>query len=109
MKRKSISPKERLRLFTLHGGVCHLCGGKVHQGEAWEISHEIPLELGGSDEDDNNKLVAHKKCHRVRTSERDIPMIAKAHRLERKHLGIKTNKRPFPKRIDPWGKGYHYK
>ena len=94
--RKSLSTRDRLRIFTLHGGVCHLCGGKVQAGEAWDVSHDTPLELGGDDDDENRKP-AHRKCHRAYTAAVDIPNIAKAKRREAKHLGAKApSARPLP-------------
>lgn len=96
MTRRSISTRERLRLFTLHGGRCHLCGGLIQVGDRWEISHDIPLELLGPD-DDQNRKPAHYKCHRTHTSEVDIPAIAKAKRREAAHTGA-TARKPWPKR-----------
>ncbi len=98
MTRRSLSAKERLRLFTLHGGICHFCNGRINGvREGWDISHELPLELGGSDEDDANMKPAHRKCHRAHTSAVDVPAIAKAKRIERKHLGIAPKQsRPMP-------------
>lgn len=104
--RRSISAKERLRLFALHGGVCHICTGKIDATrEAWEVSHDIPLELGGDDDEANRKL-AHKKCHRALTAGTDIPNIAKAKRREIKNLGAKKSNyrwpsRPFASRRTP--------
>ena len=97
MTRRSLSTRERLRLFTLHAGVCHLCGDKIDgTREAWEISHDLPLALGGADDDDNRKP-AHAKCHRRRTSERDIPAIAKSGRQRARHVGAKPrSSRPLP-------------
>ena len=94
--RRSRSSSDRLRLFQLHGGACHLCSGKIQVGEAWEISHDIPLELGGAD-DDSNAKPAHKKCHARQTAEIDVPAIAKAKRRERKHAGIRK-----PRSITRW-------
>ena len=95
MNRRSISTRERARLFALHGGICHLCNGKIGVGERWEVSHDIPLELGGEDDDANRKL-AHYKCHRDHTAKTDIPQIAKAKRREARHIGAKTSKQPLP-------------
>ncbi|WP_377838743.1 HNH endonuclease [Bosea sp. UC22_33] len=89
MNRRSLSTRDRLRIFTLHGGICHLCGGKVQAGEAWEVSHDTPLELGGAD-DDANRKPAHRKCHRAHTAAVDLPNIAKAKRREARHLGAKA-------------------
>jgi len=101
--RRSISAKERARLFLLHGGTCHLCGGKINGAvEAWEISHDLPLALGG-DDDDANRLLAHAKCHRARTSDRDVPMIAKADRQRARHLGLR------PRPTFPGGKASKWK
>lgn len=96
MKRRSLSTRDRLRIFTLHGGICHLCGGKVLAGEAWDVSHDTPLELGGPDDDENRKP-AHRKCHRSHTAAVDLPNIAKAKRREARHLGAKApSSRPLP-------------
>lgn len=96
-QRKHITAKERLRLFLLHKGICHLCGGKINgKVEAWDISHDIPLEMGGADDDENRKL-AHRKCHRAHTAAVDQPNIAKAKRREMKDMGAKP-RRPWPSR-----------
>lgn len=91
-KRRSLSTRERLRLFQLHGGVCHFCNGKINGAiERWEISHEIALELGGNDDDENRKP-AHYKCHRAWTAKHDIPAIAKSNRIRAKNVGAKKAK-----------------
>jgi 5-methylcytosine-specific restriction protein A len=93
MKRRRISAKERLDILTRNNSRCHLCLGEIHpEREAWEVSHDIPLELGGDDFGENLKP-AHKKCHRVQTSEIDIPAIAKMRRVRAKYLGAKPASR----------------
>ena len=95
MARRSLSTAKRLAVFLAHGGVCEFCMGKITVGQLWEISHSVPLELGGAD-DETNMRPAHKKCHRTHTATVDIPDIAKAKRREAKHLGAKPKK--------PWSK-----
>lgn len=85
MSRKSFSRKERVRLFDLHGGRCHLCNQKIQVGEAWELEHIVPWELTRDDSDDNVKP-AHKFCHKEKTAD-DIDAIRKADRIRAKHIG----------------------
>lgn len=96
MTRKRITTKMRAQIFERHRGVCDICGGKISAGELWEVSHRIPLEAGGAD-DETNHFPAHKKCHRDQTSKIDIPMIAKVKRIRANHIGAKAPSRnPLP-------------
>lgn len=105
-KRKTISSKERLRIFNLHGGICHFCSGKIKVNEEWEVSHVIEFRLTQDDSDENRKP-AHKKCHRDYTYTEGNPMLAKVERLRLKNMGIrpqptrKLQSRGFPKRALP--------
>jgi 5-methylcytosine-specific restriction protein A len=99
-KRRRISAKDRIALFQRECGLCHLCNGHIQAGEAWDISHEIPLELGGAD-DETNMKPAHRKCHRSHTAMVDAPMIAKAKRTEAKHLGATRPKGSIAQRAKP--------
>lgn len=94
-KRARISTTRRVKLFQVKRGLCHLCGMVVRAGETWEVSHVIPLELGGAD-DESNWDVAHRKCHREHTAQNDIPAIAKAKRMEARHIGASVPKKPLP-------------
>jgi len=95
MTRIRITSKVRADIFLRHNGVCHLCSLKVHPGEEWDVSHEIPLEAGGKD-DETNWLVAHRKCHRHHTAKVDAPLIAKVKRIHQRHIGAKKSKNPLP-------------
>lgn len=100
MTRRRHSAKDRARIFADAGGVCHLCGGTIQTGEAWEIEHVIALELSG-DDTDANKRPSHIKCHRAKTAD-DAGKIAKAKRNEARHIGAKRPKQQiksagFPK------------
>jgi 5-methylcytosine-specific restriction protein A len=93
--RRHISTTKRVDLFKRMGGVCHLCHGKVNAGEGWDVSHVIPLELGGAD-DESNWDVAHRTCHRAHTAAVDQPAIAQAKRREARHIGAHRSRTPMP-------------
>ena len=88
--RRRISTRDRAKLFAAHNGICHLCGLRIQPGEAWEVSHPIPLAAGGAD-DETNWAPAHKKCHAHQTSEIDAPLIAKVRRVQARHIGAKQS------------------
>lgn len=88
VRRKHRSASDRLKLLKANNHECHICHGEIQKDQAWDVSHEIPLELGGAD-DDTNAKPAHHKCHKRITAERDQPDIAKAKRRELRHNGIK--------------------
>ena len=48
MARKRRNAKERQRLFNLHGGECHLCGGCVVTGKEEDIARPDDLFIGYS-------------------------------------------------------------
>lgn len=95
MQRKRIPPRERVYIFEQEDGICHLCHMKIHAGQEWDVSHEIPLEMGGED-GGKNLRVAHRKCHRIHTAKVDAPQIAKTKRMYASHIGARTSKRPLP-------------
>lgn len=87
-----VPPHVRARVFTAHGGICHISGRKMRPGEPWELEHVKPLSMGGLHAEGNlaPALVdAHREKTRIEASER-----AKADRMRLKHLG----QFPKPKR-----------
>ncbi len=108
MSRKRLSAREREACFEGGDRICHLCERPIVPGEAWEVSHPIPLAAGGEDVPANRKP-AHKKCHAERTATIDAPLIAKVRRVRQKHLGIRpTAGRPMDgSKLSPWRKPFN--
>ena len=88
-KRRHLGTRERLAILDRSGRLCHLCNCPILPTDPWEISHDIPIELGGAD-DDANRKPAHKACHREQTDKIDAERIARAKRQEAAHLGAKA-------------------
>lgn len=97
MTRRSLTKLQRARIFDAAEGICSKCGTKINagRGEAWDVSHEIPLEAGGAD-DESNMRPAHRSCHREHTAKVDAPLIAKTKRQRQKHLGVRSSSKPMP-------------
>ncbi|RMC33732.1 HNH endonuclease [Paracoccus alkanivorans] len=91
MARRTWTAKRKLAVFEAHGGICHICGGKILVGQSWDLEHVIPLAMGGED-DESNVAPAHSKCHRIKTS-KDAAQIAKANRVRARHFGAKPDRR----------------
>lgn len=93
-RRKRLTTQQRFELLQRENHSCHLCNGTIQIGQDWDVSHEIPLELGGAD-DDTNRRAAHRKCHRAHTATVDIPAIARAKRVRAKHYAGRTSAQPM--------------
>lgn len=85
MARKHFSRTERVRIFELNRGECHICQHKIQVGDAWDLEHLVPWALTRDDSDDNVKP-AHKSCHKEKTAD-DVADIRKADRIRAKHIG----------------------
>ena len=94
MRRRTLSTAERVRIFESANGNCHLCSQPIHVSEKWEADHVIPRAVTGRD-DLGAFSPAHAKCHRVKSSEVDIPQIAKTKRIRAKHIGAHRTRNPM--------------
>jgi hypothetical protein len=107
--RKRLTPRQLLKLFEQHKGVCVICGFQIDAGKKWVDTlkgekgfideHGRPLGLGGSN-DLSNRGPAHIHCAEGKTVE-DKARINKAKAQKRRHLGIiqptqKIPSQPFP-------------
>lgn len=94
--RKPLSPKQRAEAFFRADGKCCICGEKIKVAESWIDEHIIPLAMGGTNEP-NNRGCAHKSCAKDKTKD-DVRNIAKAKRIEAKHIGAKCPKQKLKSR-----------
>ena len=94
---QAVPPRVRLRVFERHGGICHLSGGKIMPGDAWDVDHVIALVNGGEHRE-SNMAPALRIEHRKKTA-RDVAQKAKDRRIRQKHVGVKR-----PRTIRQWRK-----
>jgi hypothetical protein len=105
MKRREFSGAQKaaivLRATDENGVVaCEGCGLKIGK-KPYEINHKTPEALVVDKSKpltiDDGEVLGRDCCHRPLTNEEHIPAIARAKRLEAKHLGLKkTSSRPMP-------------
>ena len=94
---RRMSPTRRARIFAAHEGKCHICGCTIDgTRERWEAEHIVPYALT-RDDSDKNLSPAHVSCHASKTA-KDVTKIAKAKRVERKHIGAHRPKHKMPYR-----------
>ena len=103
VRRPTFSTSFRLSLFLKRKGTCAACTQKIDAGKVWDIDHILPLALGGTNAPDNLQILC-RPCHRSKTTQSDIPRIAKTKRLKAQHLGARAPSiRPIPgSRRSPW-------
>jgi 5-methylcytosine-specific restriction enzyme A len=101
MTRREFTKSTKLAAWDRCGGRCECCGVKIISPE---YDHIVPWAVS-RDGGLSNCMVLDKKCHRLKTSEKDVPQISKSVRVFEKRVGVRKTRRPFQNRPDPWGKG----
>lgn len=95
--------KVKVAAFRRANGRCeeHDCGLLLTPGK-YHYDHIIPDQLGGEATLDNCAVLC-LRCHGKKTATADVPAIAKAKRIERKHVGAHRSSRPMPgSRASKW-------
>lgn len=91
-------PKQVKRdAFLRANGKCEgqNCGARLTLGK-YHYDHDIPDGLGGEPILDNCVVLC-VACHKVKTTTKDVPAIAKTKRIQDRHNGIKK-----PRTITRW-------
>lgn len=99
--RRAWSTTVRMRVLDRFERKCQLCFQPIDV-KGFDLDHRVPLAIGGEDVESNLEPL-HIACHRLKTKG-DVGDIARAKRLEAKHLGGKAPSRnPIPgSRNTPW-------
>ena len=94
MTRKRFPTTARMARLLEFNGKCAVCDVKIGPATGLEWDHIIPLAMGGEDEIANLQPLC-RADHRSKTGS-DATAIAKAKRLEAKHLGAYRSRSPLP-------------
>lgn len=94
-----LTQREKDNAFAYWGRKCMVTG--CSETENLDVDHVIPRALGGTNVMANTRPRC-RKCHNLKTWKSDLPCIAKAKSLEKKHYGEPAKKKPIPNRgFDP--------
>lgn len=95
MQRIEFTPKIKLARWDFAKGRCETCHCKIMGGADYD--HDIPWEISRDSSFENCRCLC-KKCHRLKTSEKDAGDIAKVKRVEAKHIGAVRAKKKIQSR-----------
>ena len=87
MPRTEFSNKVKTHAAIRANGHCEICTRKLLTGD-FHFDHEIPDGLGGKADVSNCRVLC-RSCHKNKTTQADVPRIAKAKRNYRASHGIK--------------------
>ena len=92
--RREFPARVKVAAYERSGGFCEACSCRLQIGRI-HYDHVLPDALGGEPTFENCAVLCHA-CHAVKTTDEDVPRIAKMKRQRAAHLGAKTSKRPMP-------------
>lgn len=99
--RREFPAKVKVAAFERAKGKCESCCVTIrHSGH---YDHRIPDGLGGEPTLENCQLLC-RTCHGIKTTETDVPTIAKSKRTRARHIGAEKRKgwRKPPAGYNPW-------
>lgn len=78
--------------------VCPDCGNEIRPGQKKAFDHKTPLADGGAHAEANLRAIHEKPCHQIKTSGEAAKRADERSQFIAIH-GLKTPKKPFPKRM----------
>jgi 5-methylcytosine-specific restriction protein A len=94
MTRREFSAKVKVAAFNRAAERCEKCSAPLHVGK-FHYDHIVPDALGGEPTLENCAVLC-RACHDVKTRKQDVPQIAKAKRVSRKHTGAHKPRATIP-------------
>jgi len=100
--RREFSKQVKRDAFLRADGQCEGCGAKLTFGK-YHYDHIIPDGLGGEPTLENCGVLC-TPCHKVKTTTKDVPAIAKTKRIQDRQKGIKNPSKFACSRDSKWKK-----
>lgn len=102
--RKEFPAKVKAAAFTRARGFCEgkNCGATLTPGK-FHYDHDIADDLGGEPTLENCVVLC-TPCHKAKTAQHDMPLIAKGRRIRRREMGIKKRSTFACSRQSKWKK-----
>lgn len=91
--RTEFSAKTKAQAFTRAKDRCEGCGAAT-KFKPVHYDHDLACELGGDNSLENCKVLC-VPCHKTKTRDRDMPLIAKSRRIRQREMGIRKRSK-FP-------------
>ena len=93
--RRNISRAMRTRIMERHDWKCMICGDT---NGPFDLDHDIPLGVGGRDDEDNLRPLCRADCHKKKTK-RDARIIAKVRRQMNMRLDVAPKRKKWSRPI----------
>ncbi len=95
--RREFPAKIKAAAFERCGGHCEQCTAPIRYGAQYD--HRVPDALGGEPTLTNCRVLC-KTCHGLKTTQEDVPRIAKVKRVRGKHINANDKRGGFRKPPD---------
>ena len=104
MNRQEFTAKTKAQAFARANGCCEgdNCGARLTPGK-FRYDHRVPCQMGGDNSLENCTVLC-LACDLGQKTPQDLRDIAKAKRIERKHLGIRKRSTFACSRDSRWRK-----
>ena len=87
--RREFPVKVKVAAYERAGGCCEHCTAPIRGGAHYD--HRIPDALGGEPVLSNVQVLC-RTCHGLKTSQQDVPTIAKSKRTHAKHISAREKR-----------------
>jgi 5-methylcytosine-specific restriction protein A len=90
-RRREFPAKVKVAAYERSGGHCEECTAHLYPGK-FHYDHVMPDAMGGEPTLENCSVLC-LNCHGAKTTQQDVPRIAKTRRVRQRHINAKAKSR----------------